>query len=55
MVDYDVLIAVLRSNGHTVEHVIEVPSNAGTAELTVDGKVITLEQARQLLVDAEPK
>lgn len=49
MVDYDLLVAELKANGHTVDHVIAVPSNAGNGELTVDGKNITLEEARLLL------
>ena len=55
MVDYETLIASLQQRGYKVNHAIEVPSNAGTAELMVDGKLISLEEARQLLVDAEPK
>ncbi len=55
MVDYETLVAALRASGHTVEHLIQVPSNAGTAELTVDGKVISLEEARELLASEQPK
>ena len=55
MVDYETLIAALEQRGYLVTHAIEVPSNAGTAELMVDGKLITLEEARLLLADAEPK
>lgn len=54
MVDFDTLIAALHGRGYTVDHVIELPENAGEAELTVNGKVLTLAEARQLLVDAEP-
>ena len=55
MVDYETLIASLQQRGHTVNHAIEVPSNAGTAELMVDGKLISLEEARELLSDAKPE
>ncbi|MGI4829291.1 MAG: hypothetical protein ACRYFU_14015 [Janthinobacterium lividum] len=55
MVDYETLIASLQNRGFKVEHVMAVPSNAGTAELMVDGKVVTLEAARQLLEDAQSK
>lgn len=55
MVDYDTLVMSLRSLGYNVERVIEVPANAGTAELVVDGKVIPLEEARRLIAAAEPK
>lgn len=55
MIDYDTLVRSLEAHGHTVDHVIEVPSNAGTAELTVDGKVLTLEEARALLDNVASK
>ena len=55
MVDYELLIASLQQRGFKAEHAIEVPSNAGTAEVMVDGKLISLEEARQLLTDTEPK
>lgn len=55
MVDYTTLVASLENRGFKVEHVMDVPSNAGTAELTIDGKVVTLEEARQLLEDAQSK
>ena len=55
MVDYETLIAALQQRGYNVHHAMEVPSNAGTAELMVNGKLITLEEARELLADAEPK
>ncbi len=55
MVDYDLLIASLQQRGYHVDRVIEVPSNAGTAELVIDGKMLSLEEARKLLEVAEPK
>ena len=55
MIDYETLVASLRAAGHTVGKVIPVPANAGTAEIPVDGKMLTLEEARQLLADKEPK
>ena len=55
MVDFQILVASLEQHGHTVEQVIEVPKDAGDAELVVDGKLITSEEARQLLADAESR
>ncbi len=55
MVDFQVLIASLQAHGHTVERAIETPKDAGDAELIVDGRLLTLEEARQLLSDAEAK
>ena len=55
MIDYETLVRSLRAHGHTVENVIEVPSNAGTGELTVDGKVLTVEEARALLDNVQAK
>lgn len=52
MVDYQTLVIALINHGHTVEHVIDTPANAGTGELVVDGRLITLEQARALLPQA---
>ena len=55
MVDFDTLVASLRHFGHHVERVIEVPQNAGEAEFVVDGKLLSLADVRQLLVDDEAK
>ena len=55
MIDYETLVAALEQRGYKVGSVVEVPSNAGTAELTIDGKVLTLEQARALLENAQAK
>jgi hypothetical protein len=52
MVDTDLLVAVLRQHGHTVGHVIPVPSNAGNYEFEVDGTLLSLEEAR-LLVESD--
>ncbi len=49
MVDTELLAAALRSKGHTVVHAHKIPDNAGEYEFEVDGRVLTLEQARQLL------
>ena len=49
------MVGSLEQRGYHVDRVINVPANAGTAELMVDGKLITLEEARQLLEDAQPK
>ena len=51
MVDIELLAQVLRSKGHKVEYVHTVPENAGEYELTVDGTVLNLEEARALLED----
>jgi hypothetical protein len=49
MVDIDLLVQVLRKRGHTVETVIPVPENAGEYELSVDGTILPLAEARHLL------
>jgi hypothetical protein len=38
-----------------VGHVISVPENAGAYEITIDGNVLNLEEARQLLAEDEAK
>ena len=55
MVDFDTLTASLESRGYHVERTIHTPENAGTAEFVVDGKLISLEEARKLLEDAQSK
>jgi hypothetical protein len=55
MVDIDLLVQILKEQGHRVENVISVPENAGAYELTVDGNVLNLEEARQLLAEDEAK
>jgi hypothetical protein len=49
MIDIDLLVQVLRKRGHTVETVIPVPENAGDYELSVDGRILPLIEARHLL------
>ena len=49
MVDIDLLVQALRGAGHTVETVIPVPENAGSYELSIDGNIVPLAQARLLL------
>jgi hypothetical protein len=55
MVDIDLLVSVLRKRGHTVETVIPVPENAGEYELSVDGIIMPLAEARQLLEQDETR
>ena len=55
MLDIDLLVQTLRKRGHTVEHVIHVPQNAGEYEMTIDGTTLNLEEARTLLEQDEPK
>ena len=52
MVDTELLVQALRDKGHVVEHAHRIPENAGAYELSVDGTVLTLEQARALLENA---
>ena len=54
MIDIDLVVKVLRRQGHTVEAVIPVPENAGDYELSVDGSIIPLEIARRLLEADQP-
>lgn len=50
MVDIDLLVQALRNKNHRVEDVTSVPANAGGGyEMTVDGVVLNLEEARTLL------
>ena len=55
MIDIDLFVKALRSKGHSVEHVHGIPENAGEYEFTIDGKLVTLEEARNLLEADEPK
>lgn len=49
MVDIDLLVQDLRNKGYDVRDVTSIPENAGGYELTVDGTVLNLEEARELL------
>ncbi len=49
MIDIDLVVAALRKRGHSVETVFPVPENAGEYELSVDGRIIPLAEARHLL------
>ncbi len=53
MVDTELIASQLRTYGHAVTHIITVPNNAGIYEFTVDGKVLSLEEARDLLTADE--
>jgi hypothetical protein len=55
MIDIELIVEALRKRGHSVESVISVPENAGVYELTVDGNILNLEEARQLLEQDEAK
>jgi hypothetical protein len=55
MVDIDLLVEAIRKRGHRVEDVISVPENAGEYEMTIDGNLHNLEQARALLEADEAK
>lgn len=53
MVDTELIANQLRSRGYTVTHIHGVPENAGEYEFTVDGKILTLEETRDLLTADE--
>jgi hypothetical protein len=55
MVDIDLIVQTLRQHGHRVDSVISVPENAGEYEFIVDGNVLNLEEARQLLEKDEAR
>jgi hypothetical protein len=55
MVDIDLVVHELRRFGHTVGPVISVPENAGEWELTVDGNLLPLEEARRVLAEDEER
>jgi hypothetical protein len=55
MIDTELIVAGLRKRGHTVEHVIKVPENAGEYEFMVDGNLLTLADARVLLEEPPPR
>ena len=48
-IDFDLIAKTLRDNGHNVGHIIPVPDNAGDFEFEVDGSLLSLAEARELL------
>jgi len=48
-VDTNLISQALRDRGHTVGHIIPVPDNAGSFEFEVDGGLLSLAEARELL------
>ena len=54
-IDIDLIVDTLRQRGHTVGSVISVPDNAGVYEFEIDGNLLNLEEARQLLEREAPK
>jgi hypothetical protein len=54
MIDIDLIVQALRVRGHSVGNVISVPENAGEYELYVDGSLLSLKEALNLLETAEP-
>lgn len=55
MVDYDTLVASLRTHGFAVERVIQVPETAGDSQFMIDGKLFTLTEVRNMLAEAEER
>lgn len=55
MIDYNVVVASLRTYGFAVERVIQVPENAGDSQFLIDGKLFTLTEVRAMLAEAEQK
>jgi hypothetical protein len=55
MIDIELLVNALREKGHRVEDVISVRKNAGDYEMTVDGHLLNLEEARHLLEHDQEK
>lgn len=53
--DIELLVKTLRAKGHSVNGVHHVPENAGEYELIIDGKGVSLEEAREILERDEPK
>jgi hypothetical protein len=49
MVDTELIAQELRDRGHKVEHITRLSENSGTWEFEVDGRMLTLEEARALL------
>jgi hypothetical protein len=54
-IDTGLIVKSLRDRGHRVGHVIPVPDNAGEFEFEVDGNLLTLSEARDLLAAETPQ
>jgi hypothetical protein len=48
-IDVDLIAKTLRDRGHAVGHIIPVPDNGGEYEFEVDGNLLSLTAARELL------
>ncbi len=48
-IDTDLIASLLRNHGHVVGHVIPTPDNGGSFEFEVDGNLLSLAEARNLL------
>lgn len=46
MIDINLLVQQLRSQGHRIDSVIRVPENAGDFEFLIDGHLLTLSDVR---------
>ena len=55
MVDIDLILRELRAFGHTVEDMHHVPHDAGEYEMIIDGNVVNLDGARQILESDQMK
>ena len=55
MVDIELITQELRDLGHFVDGITPLPANAGNYEFRVDGKILTLEEARALLASESRK
>ena len=49
MMDIPLLVEKLRQHGHTVDHVIHVPHNAGVYEFEIDGRLRSLPEVQLML------
>ena len=47
--DIDLFVKQLRKHGHTVDHVIHVPENAGHYEFEIDGHLRSLAEVQLML------
>lgn len=55
-VDIDLIVRELRANGHSVEDIHRVSTDAGEFEMIIDGNVVNLEGARSVIeMDATKK